>query len=186
MRRQRESFTMRAVQVISILFVLVFASVPAGADRCVINYVSHGTFHVIPSPGGDCLQFVDDLGVTYEVTNPRGSWRDGMTGTVLAEWVTDGICSQDIGDPIRICTFTADFSRNIVGTLLFVDFVECPGYRIRTQNEDYRIVNCEDFGSDLCTASNLGRKIQAQVFVDTGISICIDSTTTVIDFRFLQ
>lgn len=156
------------------------------AAPCRLDFLSHGTFRVVQEPGGGCLQFVDDLGVSWEVTNPRGSWKDGMTGTIEAEFLSSGTCPAPIGDPLRACSFTADFSRNLVGTLVFRQFVECPGYRIETQNEDYRIVNCDDFGTELCAAENLGRRLQAQIFVDTGATVCIASTTTVIDFRFLQ
>lgn len=156
------------------------------ADPCRIDFLSHGTFRVVQAAGGECLQFVDDLGVSWEVTNPRGSWKDGMTGTIEAEFLSSGVCTAAIGDPLRACAFTADFSRNVVGKLVFRQFVECPGYRIATRTEDYRIVNCDDFGTELCAPENLGRRLQAQIFVDTGVTICIDSTTTVVDFRFLQ
>jgi hypothetical protein len=167
------------------MIVICFAVIaPTRADPCLINFVSHGEFERISTPDGECLRFVDDLGTTWDVTNPRGAWKDGMTGTILAEFVSGSTCSQQSG--LRICTFTGDFSRNVVGTLIFRNFVECPGYRIRTVNEDYYITNCTDFDGELCTMDNVGRRTQAQVFVNTSPSICIDSLTTVIDFRFLQ
>jgi hypothetical protein len=169
-----------------LLALFLTSGVPLQGAPCRIDFVSHGTFHVVSTPDGDCLQFVDDLGNAWEVTNPRSSWKDGMSGTIQAEFVSERKCSQDIGSPLRVCTFTADFSRNVVGTFIFRQFVECPGYRIRTQTEDYFITNCEDFGEELCTMANVGRRIQAQVLVNTSPSICIDSLTTVVDFRFLQ
>ncbi len=159
---------------------------PLAAAPCQIQFVSHGTFHEIQTPDGRCLQFVDDLGNAWEITNPRGSWKDGMSGTIQAQFLDQGACSQEIGSPLKACSFTADFSRNVVGTFIFREFVECPGYRIRTNNEDYFILNCEDFGEELCTMENVGRKIQAQILVNTSPSICIDSLTTVVDFRFLK
>ena len=158
--------------------------IPAHADQCLINFVSHGEFKRISTPDGECLQFVDDLGTTWDITNPRGSWKDGLTGTIQAEFVSGTTCSGHSG--LRVCSFTADFSRNVVGTLIFRNFVECPGYRIRTEIEDYFITNCEDFDGELCSMDNVGRRTQAQIFVNTSPSICIDSLTTVIDFRFLQ
>jgi len=173
----------RRLSVVVIAMCLA-AVVPAQADPCLINFVSHGEFKRVPMPQGECLQFVDDLGTVWDVTNPRGSWTDGMAGTILAEFVPGPTCSQHPG--LRICTFTADFSRNVVGTLVFRNFVECPGYRIHTENEDYLITNCADFDTELCSMDNLGRRTQAQILVNTSPSICIDSLTTVIDFRFLQ
>jgi hypothetical protein len=167
-----------------ILLICLAAAVPAGADPCLINFVSHGKFQRAQTPEGECLQFVDDLGTIWDVTNPRGSWTDGTAGTILAEFVSGPTCSQHSG--VRICTFTADFSRNIVGKLIFRDFVECPGFRIRTETEDYFITNCGDFGTELCSMDNVGRRTQTQVHVNTSPSICIDSLTTVIDFRFLE
>ncbi len=86
------------------------------AAECVINFVSHGTFGSISTPEGTCLQFVDDLGTPWEITNPRGSWNDGLTGTVIADSSVASKCSQDIGAPLRICQFYADESRTVVGT----------------------------------------------------------------------
>jgi hypothetical protein len=180
---ERRSVMNRRLSVL-IMAACLAGVVPTQADPCLINFVSHGEFRRVASPQGECLQFVDDLGTVWDVTNPRGSWTDGMTGTILAELVSGPTCSQQPG--LRICTFTADFSRSVVGTLIFRDFVECPGYRIHTENEDYFITNCEDFGAELCTMNNVGRRTQAQILVNTSPSICIDSLTTVIEFRFLQ
>jgi hypothetical protein len=177
---------MRSIGILCIASACGILAAPAHADKCVINFVSHGTFHKVTTPAGDCLQFVDDLGTTWDVTNPHGSWKDGVSGTIQAEFVSQPRCSENIGQPLSICSFTADFSGNIVGTLVFVNFVECPGFRIRTQTEDFFITNCEDFGDELCSMDNVGRHVQAQILVNSSPSICIDSLTTVIDFRFLQ
>ena len=156
------------------------------AAECVINFVSHGTFRSISTPEGTCLQFVDDLGTRWEITNPRGSWTDGLTGTVIADSSVASECSQDIGAPLRICQFDADESRTVVGTFDENQFVTCPGFVIRTQNTVFRIVNCDEIGPELCDFANIGRRVKAGVFVDASVTNCIDPGATVLDFRFLQ
>ena len=77
---------MKLVQafILAVLCCALALSVHQAAE-CVINFVSHGTFRSISTPEGTCLQFVDDLGTPWEITNPRGSWKDGLTGTVIAD-----------------------------------------------------------------------------------------------------
>ena len=50
----------------------------------------------------------------------------------------------------------------------------------------YRLINCADFGTDMCEASNEGRRIQVTAFVNNGITNCIAPNTSVFDFRFLN
>jgi len=163
--------------------VIAFASLlvlPALADPCQLNFISHGTFR----DAGGCTLFEDDLGNLYEVLLPRGSFRDGRTGTIHAQWETDSACSTQ--PALRVCTFTADYQRRINGTLVFRQFIECPGYIIDTPNQDYRIQNCQDFGTALCDPANLGRSVQADVAVETGVSICLGlARSDVLEFRFL-
>ena len=156
------------------------------AAECIINFVSHGTFRSISTPEGTCLQFVDDLGTSWEITNPRGSWKDGLTGTVIADSNAASTCSEDIGAPLRVCQFDGDESRTIVGIFDENQFVSCPGFVIRTQNTVFRIVNCDEVGPELCDFANIGRRVKAGVFVDNRVTNCIDPGATVLDFRFLQ
>jgi len=150
------------------------------ADPCQLNFISHGTFR----DAGGCTLFEDDLGNLYEVRQPRGSFRDGRTGTIYAQWETESVCSSH--PALRVCTWIADYQRRVNGTLVFRQFIECPGYIIDTPNQDYRIQNCQDFGTDLCDPANLGRSVQADVFVDTGVSICLGlARSDVLAFRFL-
>jgi hypothetical protein len=169
-----------------LLIAVSLSSPAAGSGRCEVNYVTHGTMHEVPGPPGPgCLEFVDDTGVRFEIVNPRGSWKEGMTGTIYAETQTEGACG--LGLPVRVCNFDADFSRNVVGALEIRQFVECPGYVIVTGNlRQYLILNCEDFGPALCDPANVGRRLKAEVFVDTGVSICLGmERSTVIDYDFL-
>ena len=166
------------------LLLAVVAASPAAADPCLLNLVTHGTFRHVATPSGTCVQFVDDLGARYEVLQPRGSWKDGMAGTLYGNFQSAGTCSQET--PIEICSFDADYSRNVVGTLVFLNFIECPGYAIRG-NEDYKVLNCEDFGTELCDSANLGRRVKAEVLVDTGVSNCLGLLrSTVVDFELLK
>ena len=156
------------------------------AVQCVIDFVSHGAFNVVSTAEGTCLQFVDDLGTPWEITNPRGSWKDGLSGTVIADSAVASECSQDIGAPLRVCQFDADESRTIVGIFDVNQFVSCPGFVIRTQNTVFRIVNCDEIGPELCDVANVGKRVKAGVFVDASVTNCIDPGATVLDFRFLQ
>ena len=172
---------MKLFKLIAVVAVICAAVLPTVADRCELNFISHGTFRDI----GGCLHFEDALGDLWEVVNPRGNWRDGATGTVHAQFETVNSCSQE--PPLRVCTFVADFTKNVTGTLIIRQLIECPGYIIDTPNQDYRIENCNEFGTSLCDPSNLGRKIQAEVFVETGPSICLGlARSTVLEFRFIQ
>ncbi len=162
------------------LALVGLAAPPAAADTCELQFISHGTFRQTDG----CLLFEDDLGNFHEVVNPRGAWRDGMTGTIYSERAAPR-CSSN--DALRACRFEADFTRRVNGTLIIRNFIECPGYTIRAANQNYLILNCEDFGDALCNATNVGRHIQAQVFVDTGVSICLgQARSTVLEFKFLQ
>jgi hypothetical protein len=154
------------------------APVPALAQfhGCkTLNYIAHGIFHDV----GGCMQFTPDP--TLEIPDPapfgvvnRGSWRDGMTGTVYAMSLSEGACAAD--QSLQVCDWDADYSRNIIGTLVFLNFIECPGYYIRqsgpTANADYYIRNTEDF-PELFVPENLGKKVRGEVVVDTGVTICI-------------
>lgn len=155
-------------------------SLTAMADPCQLNFISHGTFRHV----GGCTLFEDDLGNLYEITNPRGSYRDGRTGTIHAQWGSANSCSSET--PLTVCTWIADYQKKITGVLVFRNFIECPGYQIETPSQNYRIENCQDFGTNLCDPGNLGRKVQADVFVETGVSICLGSATTdVLEYRFV-
>ncbi len=156
------------------------------AGQCIINFVSHGTFSVVSTPEGTCLQFVDDLGTSWEISNPRGSWTDGLTGTVIANSLATRECSQNIGPALQVCRFDADGSRNVVGIFDENQFVTCPGFVIRTQNAVFRIKNCDEIGPELCDFANVGRRVKAQIFVDTSVTNCIDPGATVLSFEFLQ
>lgn len=179
---------MKTPRLIALLFILCLIAFPAASyhfHSCeYLNYITHGTFYKV---GDDCWQFIDDLGDSFEIVN-KGSWKDGKTGTIYAMTVDEGNCG--LGLPLQICDWDADYSKNVVGTLVFLNFIECPGYYIRTAGEtykqDYYITNCEDFDNDLCKPSNLGRKIKAEVLVDTGVTICLGKkVSTVIDYDFL-
>lgn len=157
----------------------------AHADSCMLQLGTRGTFHELASERGRCLTFTDVLGNTYEVVNPKGAYRDGLSGVAFAQFETENACTTD--PPIRICTFDGDYTRRISGTLVFRNFIECPGYVINASGLDYRIYNCEDFGQELCDPSNLGRRIKAQVFVEENISICLGQAKSfVLDYGFLD
>lgn len=178
---------MRSISACSALFLLASASSSLAAGGCEIDFISHGHLEEIEGTAArpSCLVFVDDLGDRYEIRNPRGAWRDGMTGTVVAQWELESSCTEET--PLRVCRFEADFTTKVTGELIVINLIECPGYFIRTNRQDYRITNCGDFGTDLCATQNIGRKVQADLFVDTGISICIGSgTSTVLGYRFIR
>jgi len=161
--------------------LLCLAVLPVTADPCVLNFISHGTFR----DDGGCLLFEDDLGNLYEVLNPRGVWRDGVTGTLYGHFAEQNVCSAET--PVGICTFDADYTKTVTGTLEFRNFVECPGFVIATGNADYLIRNCEDFEPHLCNSGKLGHRIRARVAVDTGVSICLGmNRSIVLEYWFLD
>jgi len=177
---------MRRIITFGTFVVLCLASTPAGAwhfHSCEsLNYITHGTFHQTDA----CMQFVDDTGVTFEIVN-RGSWKDGMVGTIYAETTDPGGCGTDY--TIQICTWDADFSRNVVGKLVFLNFIECPGYYIRqageTTNFDYFIRNHEDF-PELFVQENLGKRVRTELLVHTWVSNCIGKNVSdMIDYDLL-
>ena len=170
----------------SLVVILSLASVPVGAGHfhsCEsLNYITHGTFHETD----DCMRFVDDTGVTFEIVN-RGSWKDGVVGTIYAQVTEPGECGSDY--TIQICDWDADYSRNVVGTLVFKNFIECPGYYIRqagvTPTFDYFIRNREDF-PELFVQENLGKKVRAELLVHTFVSNCIGQyVSDMIDYDFV-
>ena len=164
---------------IAVVAVVALSFVPAEAQQCSLQFISHGTFREVDG----CRLFEDDLGTLWEVVKPRGSWKDGTKGTIYAEWAETGACS---GLPaLKACRFEADYTRKVSGTLVFRTLIECPGYIVDGANQDYLILNCEDFGDELCAPENLGRHVQTEVYVDTGLSICLGlARSTVFDFRF--
>lgn len=176
---------MKTLGILVSVLVSLAGVLPAQADPCVVNLITHGTIRDLSGSQGACWQLVDDGGVPYEILNPKGSWRDGMTGTLYGAMQGQGICGA--GTPVQVCNFDADYSRNVVGTLALIQFVECPGYVIEAQNQQYLIRNCQDFGTDLCAIGNIGRRIKAEVFVDTGVSICLGmARSIVVDYDFLK
>jgi hypothetical protein len=177
---------MRRIITLGTLVILCLASNPAAAwhfHSCEsLNYITHGTFHQTDA----CMQFVDDTGVTFEIVN-KGSWKDGMVGTIYAEIVGPGECGFDY--TVQICDWDADYSRNVVGTLVFLNFIECPGYYIRqagqTTNLDYFIRNHEDFPA-LFRQENIGKKLKAELLVHTWVTNCIGKNVSeLIDYDFL-
>lgn len=177
---------MKHAMVFGMATVLCLVALPAAAGHfhsCEsLNYITHGTFHQV----GDCMQFVDDTGVTFEIVN-RGSWKDGMVGTIYAEVVDPGSCGFDL--TVQICDWDADYSRNVVGTLVFLNFIECPGYYIRqagqTTQLDYFIRNHEDF-PELFVPENIGKKVKAEVLVHTWVTNCIGKNVSeLIDYDFV-
>lgn len=165
---------MRPPRALLAAALLCAAVAPAAADPCELNFIAHGTFRDM----GACLLFEDDLGNFFEVVNRAGAWQDGMSGTAYAEFAEENVCGSE--QPIEMCFFDADYTRFVFGTLIFRDFVECPGYTITTGAAEYLILNCDDFGMDLCRKANLGLRVQAEVFVDTGVSICLGTNRSVV------
>jgi hypothetical protein len=140
-----------------------------------LNYIAHGTFREV----GGCMQFTPDPSLQIPDPAPfgvvnSGSWKDGMTGTVYAMSLSEGACGAS--QSLQVCDWDADYSRNVVGTLVFLNFIECPGYYLRqsgpTESADYYIRNTEDF-PELFVPENLGKKVRGEVVVDTGVTICI-------------
>jgi len=176
----------RRPTIFAATIVLALATLPAAAGHfhsCEsLNYITHGTFHELDG----CVQFVDDTGVSFEIAN-RGSWKDGMSGTIYAEIVAPGSCGQEL--TAQVCDWDADYSRNVVGTLVFLNFIECPGYYIRqagqTVNLDYYIRNHDDF-PELFVQDNVGRKLKAEVVVNTSVTNCLGKNVShLVDYDFL-
>ncbi len=174
--------------VVALLLVSAQASAGHFHGCESLSYIAHVTFRHV----GYCLQFLPDASV--EVPNPtpfgilnRGSWKDGMAGTVYAETTDQEACSADAA--MQICDWDADYSRNVVGTLVLLNFIECPGYYLRvagqTANADYFIRNHDDF-PELFVPANLGRRLKAEILVHTWVTNCIGKNVSeLIDYDFL-
>jgi hypothetical protein len=171
-----------------IVFLAAFPALGASAVavQCVIDYAGHGTFHLASVEGSDCWQFTWDTGEAFEVLNHKTPWDDGMTGTLYGEAATVGTICQ-VGVPVVACTFDADYSRHVAGQLVFLNFIECPGYMIQNGGTTYKILNCNDFGVGLCSTENIGKNVQADVVVNTTINNCLGLTlSTVVDYRLVH
>jgi len=176
-----------------LLIVLLVTSYPASAGHfhsCeALNYIAHGTFRQVEG----CLEFTPDPSLEVPEPSPfgivnNGSWKDGMVGTVYAMTTDQITCGAD--PALQICDWDADYSRNVVGTLVFLNFIECPGYYIRqagqTTNADYFIRNHEDF-PELLVPGNLGKKIKAELLVYTWVTNCIGKNIShLIDYDMLS
>ncbi len=175
----------RTVRLAAATTIAAAAVLHVLAAPCTLQLGTRGTFREISPPPNRCLSFVDVLGNRYEVANPKGAYRDGLSGVAWAELAGSGSCT---GDPaIRICLFEGDRTKRVSGTLEFRQLIECPGYVIAGSTIDYRIYNCEDFGTDLCAPGNVGRKIQAQVDTEADITICLGQLRSfVLDYRFVD
>ncbi len=178
-----------SLPLVALLLISPYASAGHFHSCEALDYIAHGTFHQV----GDCIQFTPDP--SLEVPDPppfgilnQGSWKDGMVGTVYAMTTGEGACGAD--QAIQICDWDADYSRNVVGTLVFLNFIECPGYYIRqaggTINADYFIRNHEDF-PELCVPENVGKKLKAEVLVHTWVTNCLGKNVSdLIDYDFLS
>ena len=176
---------MKPGALLAILLVSTGLAAPAVAAPCSLQLGTRGTFHEIAPNPARCLVFEDVLGNLYEIVNPKGAYRDGLSGVVFAEFAGDGACTTD--PAIRICLLEADGAKRVNGTLVLRNFIECPGYMIEAAGQDYRIYNCEDFGTDLCDPANLGRKVQAELHTEAQISICLGQIKSfVLDYRFVD
>lgn len=183
---------MKIRRLLTVLIVALAAVSPSLAfhfHSCeALTYVAHGKITQV----GDCLQFTADPSI--EIPDPQpfgivnnGSWKDGMLGTIYAMTVDGPSCGAS--QAVQICDWDADYSRNVVGTLVFLNFIECPGYYIRqagnTDNADYFIRNHDDF-PELLVPENLGKKVRAEVVVDTGITNCIGKLVShLVDYDLL-
>ncbi len=170
------------------LGVFLLASIlagPAVAEPCSLQLGTRGTFHEVSGAPARCVIFEDVLGNVYEVANPKGAYRDGLSGVAWAEFAGQGNCTAN--PAIRICLFEADGVKRVNGTLVFRNFIECPGYMIEAAGQDYRIYNCADFGTELCDPANLGRRVQAELHTEIEISICIGQIKSfVLEYRFVD
>lgn len=180
----------RSMLVLATLFLIASPALAWHFHGCEsLNYVAHGTFRQV----GDCLQFLPDPSLEIPEPEPfgilnRGSWKDGMVGTVYAEALTAAACEAE--QAMQICDWDADYSRNVVGTLVFLNFIECPGYYLRaagqTTNADYFIRNHEDF-PELFVPENLGKKVKAELLVRTWITNCLGKNVSeMIDYDLLS
>jgi hypothetical protein len=171
----------------TLLAIALLSSVaaPAAAEPCSLQLGTRGTFHELTPNPARCLAFEDVFGNLYEVSNPKGAYRDGLHGVVWAEFAGDGTCTESRA--IRVCVLEADGAKRVSGTLVFRNFIECPGYMIDAAGQDHRIYNCGDFGTELCDPANLGRKVQAELHTEAQISVCLGQIKSfVLDYRFVD
>ncbi len=167
------------------------SAAPSG-DPCHVDYTSHGTFSTVAWPeNGNCLRFIDDDGVSWEITFPKEAWTHGLTGTISAQILDkdSATCFTAIGDPLRVCSFRPDVIREIVGILRSLSSLKpgCAGwYIIVDPRPKLRVVNCADFDTELCDEDNEGRRVEVKAFVDHRATSCGALDATVFEFRLLE
>jgi hypothetical protein len=139
---------------------------------CNLNLITHGTV-VVRSETSPCVEFRDDVGQVYEILNPGGGFPLGKTGTIYGE-ITSGGGSCDEGLPVFVCVWQPDYHVRTTGRVIIKNFIECPGFYIHVDGGDldYFVSNCEDVPG-LCEKAMVGERVQVELFVDTGVSVCL-------------
>ncbi len=142
------------------------------ALACNLNLITHGAV-VVHREAGPCVELLDDVGRTYEILNPGGGFPLGKTGTIYAEIVGGG-GACDEGIPVMVCYWQPDYRVRVTGLVITKNFIECPGYYIHLDGGDldYFVSNCEDVPG-LCEPGTIGRRVEVELFVDTGVSVCL-------------
>lgn len=157
--------------------------VPTPSDACVISLGVRGTFMAAGSETSACLTFVDAMGTHYEIVGPSPVWKHGMKGLIFAEQAGRGSCTPYAA--LRVCSFQGDKARSVTGTLARRESGDCPGFVIAAAEGDLRILNCADFGPDLCSEKRLGRPVQVDAYVEGPAPSCPGQPrATVLSFEF--
>lgn len=124
-------------KIVLVAAALVFATALFAQNACPgATFAEHGTMHL--GVEANCWVFTTDAGVTYQpVGGPGAMYREGLsgvlTGTVNPDIMT--ICMQ--GPVLAACSFDADNTVTVVGTLSFSG-VEGGCWTLRAGNRTYQ------------------------------------------------
>jgi len=120
-----------ALCVLSVFFACSLLAGSCGE----VDIMAHGTIHYYVDT--DCWQFAADDGSLYQfVYAPQNVLRDGLTGLMSATWSALKMAST-CGSLVNVCSFDADNTVNLVGTLHYSD-IEGGCWSLEVGNKSYQ------------------------------------------------
>lgn len=162
-----------ALGVLSVFFACSLAAGSCGQA----DITAHGTMHYFADT--DCWQFASDDGSLYQiVTAPANVLREGLTGVMDAVWSPlkmPSVC----GSLVNVCSFDADATSKVVGTLKFYDLAGgC--YRLEAPNKVYAPLSLDgNFYRD-------GMQVRVEgIYLPNVCSACQAPVLEVVDFAFI-
>jgi hypothetical protein len=144
-----------------------------------VDIMAHGTVHYFADT--DCWQFAADDGSLYQIVYASPNvLRNGLTGLMSATWsplMMPSVC----GSLVNVCSFDADNTVNLVGTLRYRDGFEGGCWTLEVGNKSYQPESADDrFYRD-------GEKVKVQGILRPDVyTLCMTGPVVeVVDWTFL-